>query len=263
MEALAPFVPLCEKLGRLAQGLGDGFDRVSRSSSAGPHRVSRPPRLLGIAVFVCNPLRPHQDRQPVNAPQCGGARERAGRDQGGGDPRLHRADHGAASARARTRVEVAGNRRRTAQRAFHGPVLGETVPALPPSPRRLRYADRRERIGAGPDDVRRGGRHTITPPRSREPVGARGDGADHRRACAGRDIARSSSSTASRRSFAREICTRVGSTHEAVVLTGTVDLRAPGTERPDPPVRSRRGQDRGQRRGDTSPQTRAAVRPLF
>jgi D-3-phosphoglycerate dehydrogenase len=51
MEALAPFVPLCEKLGRLAQGLGDGsIDRVTaefRGRIAG-HDT----RLLGIAVLV-------------------------------------------------------------------------------------------------------------------------------------------------------------------------------------------------------------------
>ena len=51
MEALAPFVPLCEKLGRLAQGLGEGpVDRVTaefRGRIAG-HDT----RLLGIAVLV-------------------------------------------------------------------------------------------------------------------------------------------------------------------------------------------------------------------
>ena len=38
MEALAPFVPLCESLGRLAQGLGDG------AVGPGPGRVPRPDR---------------------------------------------------------------------------------------------------------------------------------------------------------------------------------------------------------------------------
>ena len=51
MEALAPFVPLCEKLGRLAQGLGEGsIDRVTvefRGRLAGFDT-----RLLGIAVLV-------------------------------------------------------------------------------------------------------------------------------------------------------------------------------------------------------------------
>jgi D-3-phosphoglycerate dehydrogenase len=51
MEALAPFVPLCEKLGRLAQGLGDGsVDRVTAEfrGRIGSHDT----RLLGIAVLV-------------------------------------------------------------------------------------------------------------------------------------------------------------------------------------------------------------------
>src|SRR5918994_1955955 len=51
MEALAPFVPLCERLGGLAQGLGNGsIDRVQaevRGRLAGHH-----PRPLGIAVLV-------------------------------------------------------------------------------------------------------------------------------------------------------------------------------------------------------------------
>ena len=43
MEALAPFVPLCEKLGRLAQGLGEGsVDRVTRRVPR-PHRLPRHP----------------------------------------------------------------------------------------------------------------------------------------------------------------------------------------------------------------------------
>jgi D-3-phosphoglycerate dehydrogenase len=51
MEALAPFVPLCEKLGRLAQGLGDGsVDRVTAEFSG--RIASHDTRLLGIAVLV-------------------------------------------------------------------------------------------------------------------------------------------------------------------------------------------------------------------
>jgi D-3-phosphoglycerate dehydrogenase len=51
MEALAPFVPLCEKLGRLAQGLGNGaLDRVQVSFRG---RIAEyDTRLLGIAVLV-------------------------------------------------------------------------------------------------------------------------------------------------------------------------------------------------------------------
>jgi D-3-phosphoglycerate dehydrogenase len=51
MEALAPFVPLCEKLGRLAQGLGDGsVDRVTAEFRG--RIASHDTRLLGIAVMV-------------------------------------------------------------------------------------------------------------------------------------------------------------------------------------------------------------------
>ena len=51
MEALAPFVPLCEKLGRLAQGLGEGsVDRVTAEFRG--RIASHDTRLLGIAVMV-------------------------------------------------------------------------------------------------------------------------------------------------------------------------------------------------------------------
>jgi D-3-phosphoglycerate dehydrogenase len=51
MEALAPFVPLCEKLGRLAQGLSEGsVDRVSAEFRG--RIASHDTRLLGIAVLV-------------------------------------------------------------------------------------------------------------------------------------------------------------------------------------------------------------------
>ncbi len=51
MEALAPFVPLCEKLGRLAQGLGGGsVDRVIAEFRG--RIATHDTRLLGIAVLV-------------------------------------------------------------------------------------------------------------------------------------------------------------------------------------------------------------------
>ena len=50
MEALAPFVPLCERLGRLAQGLGDGVDHVSIEFHG--RIADHDTRLLGIAVLV-------------------------------------------------------------------------------------------------------------------------------------------------------------------------------------------------------------------
>jgi D-3-phosphoglycerate dehydrogenase len=51
MEALAPFVPLCEKLGRLAQSLGDAsVDRVVAEFRG--RIADHDTRLLGIAVLV-------------------------------------------------------------------------------------------------------------------------------------------------------------------------------------------------------------------
>ena len=69
MEALAPFVPLCEKLGRLAQGLGDGsIDRVTAEFRG--RFASYDTRLLGIAVLV-GILSGHTEEPVnlVNAPQ--------------------------------------------------------------------------------------------------------------------------------------------------------------------------------------------------
>jgi D-3-phosphoglycerate dehydrogenase len=63
MEALAPFVPLCEKLGRLAQGLGDGsVSRVQAEFRGG--LADHDTRLLGIAVLV-GILSGHTE-EPVN-----------------------------------------------------------------------------------------------------------------------------------------------------------------------------------------------------
>jgi D-3-phosphoglycerate dehydrogenase / 2-oxoglutarate reductase len=69
MEALAPFVPLCEKLGRLAQGLGDGsVDRVSVEFRG--RIASHDTRLLGVAVLA-GILSGHTEEPVnlVNAPQ--------------------------------------------------------------------------------------------------------------------------------------------------------------------------------------------------
>lgn len=69
MEALAPFVPLCEKLGRLAQGLGDGsIDRVTAEFRG--RLAAHDTRLLGIAVLV-GILSGHTEEPVnlVNAPQ--------------------------------------------------------------------------------------------------------------------------------------------------------------------------------------------------
>ena len=69
MEALAPFVPLCEKLGRLAQGLGDGsVDGVTVEFRGAV--AAHDTRLLGIAVLV-GVLSGHTEEPVnlVNAPQ--------------------------------------------------------------------------------------------------------------------------------------------------------------------------------------------------
>jgi D-3-phosphoglycerate dehydrogenase / 2-oxoglutarate reductase len=51
MEAVGPFVPLCERLGRLAQGLGDGsIDRVVTEFHG--RLAEHDTRLLGIATLV-------------------------------------------------------------------------------------------------------------------------------------------------------------------------------------------------------------------
>jgi D-3-phosphoglycerate dehydrogenase len=63
MEALAPFVPLCESLGRLAQGLGDGS--VDHITAEFRGRIAEhDTRLLGIAVLV-GILSGHTE-EPVN-----------------------------------------------------------------------------------------------------------------------------------------------------------------------------------------------------
>jgi D-3-phosphoglycerate dehydrogenase len=63
MEALAPFVPLCEKLGGLAQGLGNGsVDRVEVEFRG--RFAEHDTRLLGIAVLV-GILSGHTE-EPVN-----------------------------------------------------------------------------------------------------------------------------------------------------------------------------------------------------
>jgi D-3-phosphoglycerate dehydrogenase / 2-oxoglutarate reductase len=63
MEALAPFVPLCEKLGRLAQGLGDGSTERVAVEFRG-RLAAHDTRLLGIAVLV-GVLSGHTE-EPVN-----------------------------------------------------------------------------------------------------------------------------------------------------------------------------------------------------
>ena len=63
MEQLAPFVPLCEKLGRLAQALGEGApDRVEVEFRG--RLADQDTRILGIAALV-GILSGHTE-EPVN-----------------------------------------------------------------------------------------------------------------------------------------------------------------------------------------------------
>ena len=69
MEALAPFVPLCEKLGRLAQGLGNGsVDRVDAEFRG--RLADYDTRLLGSPLLVgSSPGHTEEPVNFVNAPQ--------------------------------------------------------------------------------------------------------------------------------------------------------------------------------------------------
>jgi len=75
MEALAPFIPLCEKLGRLAQGLGSGsVDRVEVEVRG--RLADHDTRLLGIATLV-GILSGHTE-EPVNLVNAPGVAEERG-----------------------------------------------------------------------------------------------------------------------------------------------------------------------------------------
>jgi D-3-phosphoglycerate dehydrogenase len=63
MEALAPFVPLCEKLGGLAQGIGEGTVERVRTEFRG-RLADHDTHILGIAVLA-GILRGHTE-EPVN-----------------------------------------------------------------------------------------------------------------------------------------------------------------------------------------------------
>ena len=80
MEQLAPFVPLCEKLGRLAQALGEGApDRVEVEFRG--RLADQDTRILGIATLVGILSGPHRGAgQPgQRAAHGAGARHRADR----------------------------------------------------------------------------------------------------------------------------------------------------------------------------------------
>ena len=158
MEALAPFVPLCEKLGRLAQGLGDGsVDRVTAEFRG--RIASHDTRLLGIAVLVGILSGTHRGAgQPGQRAADGrGAWHRAGRDQGRQRRGLHRAGHGPGRLRRRG---GRGRRyqRRPPQRAVPGLGLGrELLPALRRAHLGLPLRRPAGNDRPGRDDVRRGG----------------------------------------------------------------------------------------------------------
>ena len=192
MEALAPFVPLCEKLGRLAEGLGQGpVDRVSVEFRG--KLAQHDTRLLGIAVLV-GILSGHTEVPVnlVNAPQM--AEERGielveTKDSSSEDftelvtVRLRSGERGSRGRR---------HRRRAAQRALPRLGLGrELLPALRRAHRRLPLRRPAGHDRPGRHDVRRGGgQHRLRRGRRRGGRRARGDGAHHRCSCQSETIAK-------------------------------------------------------------------------
>ena len=182
MEALAPFVPLCERLGRLAQGLGGGsVDRVTAEFRG--RITDHDTRLLGIAVLV-GILSGHTEEPVnlVNAPQMAEERgielseNREARGRG-----LHRARHRPARVR---RGDGRGRRHRgrAAQHPAPGVDLGrELLPAAgrPPGGLPLRGPAGHDRPRR--HDLRRGGREHHLRRGRRRGGRAGGDGPDDRR----------------------------------------------------------------------------------
>ena len=184
MEALAPFVPLCEKLGRLAQGLGDGsVDRVTAEFRG--RIAAHDTRLLGIAVLV-GILSGHTEEPVnlVNAPQM--AEER-------GIELVETKDAGAEDftelvtvrlGSGEDEVEVAGTGVGPRNEPYLVSVWGESF-YLPFADHLavFRYADRPGMIGrVGTMFGEEGGQHRLRRGRRRGRTGERArDGADHRR----------------------------------------------------------------------------------
>ena len=235
-------MPLCEKLGRLAQGLGDGsVDRVTAEFRG--RIASHDTRLLGIAVLV-GILSGHTEEPVnlVNAPQM--AEER-------GIELVETKDTGAEDFTELVTVRI-GVRRATRSRS----PAPASAPATSPTWSRVwgesfylpfadhlavfRYADRPGMIGRVGTMFGEEGVNIVSAAVGAEAGRrARGDGADHRRPGArARRSTRSSSSTASR-SAARSTSSRPDrvARMQAVVLTGTGGRRSSRCEeRPDPPV---------------------------
>ena len=188
MEALAPFVPLCEKLGRLAQGLGEGsVDRVTAEFSG--RIASHDTRLLGIAVLVG--ILSGNTETPVNlvnAPQMAverGIELTETKESGAGDftelvkVRVHSGE---------VEVEVAGTSVGPKNVPYLVSAWNESF-YLPFAEHItvLRYADQPGMIGRVGSAFGRGGRqHRLRRGRRRERHRERGDGVDHRRPGAGR-----------------------------------------------------------------------------
>ena len=182
MEALAPFVPLCEKLGRLAQGLGNGaVDRVEVEFRG--RLAEEDTRILGIAVLAGNPQGPHRGGgQPRQRPPPGrAARHRADRDARRGLGGLHRAGRGP-DPLGRRGGRGGRHRGRPPQHPPPGSGLGRRLlPALRRAPgdlplRRPAGHDRPSRHGLR----RGGGQHRLGRGRRRDRGRHGGDGPDHR-----------------------------------------------------------------------------------
>ena len=183
MEALAPFVPLCEKLGGLAQGLADGtLDRVEVEFRG--RLADEDTRILGIAVLA-GILKDHTEESVnlVNAPHLAeqrGIELTETRDAASEDftelvvVRIRAGEEA---------VEVAGTGGRPAQHPPPGSGLGRgLLPAVRRPPRDLPLRRPAGHDRPGRDGLRRGGRqHRLGRGRRRDRGRHRGDGTDHRR----------------------------------------------------------------------------------
>ena len=197
MEALAPFVPLCEKLGRLAQGLGDGsVDRVTAEFRG--RIAEHDTRLLGIAVLV-GILSGHTE-EPVNLVNAPQMAEERGIELIETKDSLSEDFTELVTVRIESggeAVEVAGTGVGPRNIPYLVSVWGEGfyLPLRrPPRGLPLRRPAGDDRPGR--HGLRRGGReHHLRRGRRRGGRRPGGDGADHRRAGAGGDDrARSSAS---------------------------------------------------------------------